>query len=69
MTDDEALRRHLLDAVRALEEARPLLTERECDEDAKIGQALADLFGLVARLEAGEWAGRSVEECPTGSEE
>ena len=49
MTDDEALRRHLLDAVRALEEARPLLTERECDEDAKIGQALADLFELVAR--------------------
>ena len=49
-------------AVRALEQAPPLLTERECDEDAKIGQALADPFGLVARLEAGEWPVRAAEE-------
>jgi len=45
--------------VRALEQARPLLTAREADEDAKIEQALADLFGLVARLEAGERRGRA----------
>ncbi len=60
--DDETLRCHLLDAVRALEEVRPLLTQRDADEAAKVEQALADLFGLVARLEAGEWLGRSVED-------